>query len=199
MKGAEQPSGRANAGADTSSTSREVEELSLKDAFDIYQKMTENGHKLWAYFQFLSIAVLGYTLGTDKAEWSIRTYVLVGSAFLLFSALSNRAIFLAQREANRMAVAINDATSSESTGAEKLEHALQIETTPPIPVSVFHAVVSVLVLAGIFSAYIDKCSTGDRQCPRKSRTAEASDWPRSLTTMQPVTIVSRRNSRDFDH
>lgn len=199
MKGLVQPLGRENAGADTSSTGREFEELSLKDAFDIYQKMTENGHKLWAYFQFLSIAVLGYTLGTDKAEWSVQTYVLVGGAFLLFSALSNRAIFLAQREANRMAVAINDATSTEPISAEKLQYALRIETTPPIPVSVFHAVVSTLVIAGIFSAYVDKCSTGDRQCPRASRTAGASSWTGSPATMQPVVIVFRRNSRYPNH
>lgn len=42
-------------------------DITLKEAFDIYQKQSDSIHKLWAYYQLISLSVLGYTVGSNKA------------------------------------------------------------------------------------------------------------------------------------
>jgi len=83
-----------------------VPDLTLKEAFDIYQKQSDSIHKIWAYFQMISVAVLGYTIGSNKDQWSAETYCLIAGSYLLFAIANQAAIILSQKELYKFGYAV---------------------------------------------------------------------------------------------
>lgn len=129
--------------------------LSIKEAYDIYQKHSEGTHKLWAYFSAVSLAVLGYTIGTDKNDWTPLTFVVIGLCYFLF-AFGNRHILIeSQKEVERFASLFNSLAGMPSGS-----------TTGPIVVSVtavdhrtaneFHWGATVVVLLSIGLTLVQK-------------------------------------------
>jgi hypothetical protein len=137
-----------------------VIDVSLKDAFDVYQKQSDSLHKLWAYFQVVSLAVLGYTIGTDKSQWSIWTYVLVSLSYGFFAVASQYVVALSQHELNRFAKAVQDATKI----AGPIGKQLSVEAVAVWRVRLFHSISALVVIGAIWGTWYDKC-TGNKQCP----------------------------------
>ena len=136
-------------------------DLSLKDAFDAYQKQSDGQHKLWAYFQVVSLAILGYTIGTDKAQWSSWTYALVAASYAIF-ALSNQWVLVtAQKELQSLSKGIAVAI----TQAGPIGKTLKVGAITPMKIRVFHTAVIVFVMGAIYATWDDKCSAPS-QCPR---------------------------------
>lgn len=128
--------------------------LTLKEIFDIYQKQSDSIHKIWAYFQMVSIAVLGYTIGSNKDPWSTETYCLIAGSYLLFSIANQAAIILSQKELYKFGCAIK--VVAENTGPVGKE--LVIETIKPWKVALFHTVATTVILAAIFVTWHNKSS-----------------------------------------
>ena len=143
-------------------------DLTLKEAFDIYQKQSDSTHKIWAYFQIISLAVLGYTIGSDKAQWSTATYFLIAGSYILFAIANQVAIVLSQKELHRFGHAVKIA--SEDTGP--VGKKLVAEAVKPWKVSLFHTFATAVILAAIFATWHDKCSK-PASCP-VTKTAENS-------------------------
>lgn len=136
-------------------------DLTLKEAFDIYQKQSDSIHKIWAYFQIISLAVLGYTIGSEKEQWSTSTYFLVAGSYLLFAIANQVAITLSQKELYKFGRAVKIA--SEDTGP--IGKKLVAKAVAPWKVSLFHTLAIAVILAAIFATWHDKrpepasCST----------------------------------------
>ena len=87
-------------------------DISLKDAFDMYQKQSDSLHKLWAYFQIASVAVLGYTVGSDKSLWGQSTYLVVALGYLFVAFSNGFVILVSQQELAKFAAAVNEAAAA---------------------------------------------------------------------------------------
>ena len=135
-------------------------DVSLKDAFDIYQKQSDSLHKLWAYFQVVSLAVLGYTVGSEKAQWSVLTYTLIALSYTFFAISNQYVVALSQQELNRFATAVQDATKTAGPIGKKLS----VEAVAVWRVRLFHSISAVVVLIAIWGTWYDKCAA-PKQCP----------------------------------
>jgi hypothetical protein len=133
-------------------------DVSLKDAFDIYQKQSDSLHKLWAYFQIASVAVLGYTVGSDKSLWGNWTYIVVAFGYFIVAFSNGLVIMVSQLELAKFAAAVNEAAAAGGPISRKLT----IRAMPSSVVGWFHTVVSVIVLAAIAQAWYDKCGQTSR-------------------------------------
>jgi len=144
-------------------------DISLKEAFDIYQKQSDSIHKLWAYFQVISIAVLGYTIGSDKGKWLDSTYILVAVSYLVFAVANQWVVIFSQKELYKFGEAVRMA--SKNTGP--IGEQLVVEAVKPWIVSLFHTFAAAMILAAIVATWHDKCP-GPAYCPSPSMTKEKS-------------------------
>ncbi len=135
--------------------------MTLKEAFDIYQKQSDGIHKLWGYFQVVSLAVLGYTLGTDKSQWGTATYMFVGLSYIFFAIANQIVVVVSQDELAKFSEAVNAAAKESGPIGEKLK----LSSIRPKAVAFFHSVSAIIVLAAITAAWFDKCS-GTKVCPK---------------------------------
>ena len=140
-------------------------DVSLKEAFDIYQKQSDSMHRLWAYFQVVSLAVLGYTIGSDKGKWSDSTYLLIAGSYIFFAVANQWVVVFSQKELQKFGEAVKMA--SKNTGP--IGEQLVVEAVKPRIVSLFHSFSAALVLAAIFVTWYDKCSE-PASCPAPSTT-----------------------------
>ena len=143
------------------STSPTTSDVSLKDAFDIYQKQSDSVHKLWAYFQVVSIAVLGYTIGTEKTVWSSWIYVFICASYLLFAVSNQWVLVLSQSELQEFSQAVKAA--AENTG--QVGKLLKVSAVPPRRVRAFHTFSAIVVLVAVVFTWNDKCN-GQWDCPK---------------------------------
>lgn len=137
------------------STSESRPDISLKDAFDIYQKQSDSVHKLWGYFQIVSIAVLGYTVGSDKGQWSQTTYIIIAASYVFFACCNQWVVVLSQKELNRFASAVHESAEAAGPIGEKLS----VKAVKPSRVRMFHTISSIVVLAAIWVTWHDKCES----------------------------------------
>ena len=143
-------------------------DISLKEAFDIYQKQSEGLHKLWAYFQVVSLAVLGYTLGTDKSQWGNGTYLFVGLSYVFFAVANQIVIVVSQEELANFGKGVTAAAKSSGTIGKELK----VSSIRPRAVAFFHTVSAVIVLVAITATWVDKCS-GQKVCPKPESSTKA--------------------------
>lgn len=86
--------------------------LSLKDALDLYQAQYSQVDKLWSYFGTFTLAILGFTIGSEKATKSMKEVVVIIFGYLVFCAGNFSALSLGQKQlADFSAIAIQAATS----------------------------------------------------------------------------------------
>lgn len=137
-----------------------MSDMSLKEVFDIYQKQSDSVHKLWAYFQVVSLAVLGYTIGSDKAQWGTGTYLLIAASYCFFAVANQWVIVFSQRELVVFGKAVGEAAQQSGTIGKKLT----VQAVSPRRVALFHTVSLLIVLGAIGFSWIDKCY--GKQCPK---------------------------------
>jgi hypothetical protein len=75
-----------------------AEFLSLKDAFDLYQTQYSQVDKLWSYFGTVTLAVLGFSIGSDKATKSIKEAAIIIVGYLMFCVGNFKALLLGQKQ-----------------------------------------------------------------------------------------------------
>ena len=136
-------------------------DVPLKDLFDIYQKQNDSVHKLWAYFQVVSLAVLGYTVGSDKSDWSYSTYVLIALSYIFFAVANQIAIVFSQRELEKFGKAVESAAAASGP----IGKTISVEAIKWWKVALFHTVALCFVGGAIAMTWFDKCS-GDNVCPK---------------------------------
>lgn len=131
-----------------------MSDILFKDAFDIYQKQSDSIHKLWAYFQVVSLAVLGYTIGSDKSRWSSDTYLLIAGSYLFFALANQWVIFVSQKELRKFGGAVELASKNTGPVGEKFV----VEAVRPWVVVLFHFFSTAVVVTAILATWHDKCS-----------------------------------------
>lgn len=120
--------------------------LSLKDAYDIYNKHTESAHKLWAYFSAVSLAVLGYTIGRDRVVWPDAIYLVIGFCYFVFSISNLWILRITQRECEFFASVLN----SVAKRVDGVDTVIKVESASVCKVSLFHAFAQLVVVASVF-------------------------------------------------
>ncbi|MCY1401917.1 hypothetical protein D9M71_170440 [compost metagenome] len=74
------------------------EMLNLKDALELYQTQYSQVDKLWSYFGTCTLAVLGFSIGSEKATRSMREVTAIIVGYLVFCFGNYCALILAQRQ-----------------------------------------------------------------------------------------------------
>ena len=89
-----------------------TEPLGLKDALDLYQTQYSQVDKLWSYFGTVTLAVLGFTIGSEKATQSVKEVTVIIFGYLVFCYGNFSALSLGQSQLIDFAhIAINTAIS----------------------------------------------------------------------------------------
>lgn len=125
-------------------------DINLKEAFDIYQKQSDTTHKIWAYFQIVSIAVLGYTVGSEKIHWGNSTYLLISASYVLFAIANQIVIISSHRELEAFGMAVNEAAKQSDFIGNKFS----VKTVQPIFVWIFHTIAIMIVLIAIWVTWL---------------------------------------------
>jgi hypothetical protein len=64
-------------------------ELSVKDAIDLYQSQIGIINGLWAFFGAVTLAVVGFTIGSERATHSASEVALIISGYTVFAIFGN--------------------------------------------------------------------------------------------------------------
>lgn len=75
-----------------------TELFSLKEALDLYQTQYSQVDKLWSYFGTFTLAVLGFTIGSEKATKSMKEVAVIIIGYLVFCAGNFKALLLGQQQ-----------------------------------------------------------------------------------------------------
>jgi len=132
--------------------------VTLKDAFDMYQKQSDSVHKLWGYLSAVSIAVLGFTIGSEKVNWTTSAYVFIGLAYLIFAGSNLWVLRRSQQELGCISDGLK--ASSEKTGADAQK--FLVTSVGANPVTLFHAASILVVLGAIGFTWYQHCKLGTR-------------------------------------
>ena len=117
-------------------------ELSLKDAIEIYQSQYSLVDSIWAYYATVTLAVLGYTIGSDRPTQKLLEFRAIQSAYFLFSLGNLIALIFAQSDLIRISKYIDTLGSGISFSPVGLE-----------PMVVFHVFVTVSVIFALSLIY----------------------------------------------
>ena len=120
----------------------------LKEALELYVKDREAILQMWSFFSAGTLAVLGFTVGSDKATLSKAAVRTVQFGYLVF-AFGNLAA-LVSSQLDYCAVARLVARLAE---AQKLTELVTMEPVHPGLFAIFHIVVTIAVLAAIQITY----------------------------------------------
>lgn len=125
--------------------------LSVKDAYDMYNRHTESAHKLWAYYSAVSLAVMGFTFKAGDSKWSVEMFVWISVAYMFF-ALSNLWVLrMTQKECGVFAGVLNEVAL-----AQKNEYSKILVTSASVnKVIGFHVFAMMAVVAAIFVSWHD--------------------------------------------
>ena len=124
--------------------------LSLKDAFDMYQKQADSVHKIWAYFQAVSIAVVAYALGGQLPATVDGTRIVFACAYGVFAFSNLLVLYHTQKEMYDFVPVVREIAASVKGVGNKLV----VNAFEPWTVVFFHVFVSAaVVLATLFLGY----------------------------------------------
>jgi hypothetical protein len=98
-----------------------AEFLSLKDAFDLYQTQYSQVDKLWSYFGTVTLAVLGFSIGSDKATKSIKEAAIIIVGYLMFCVGNFKALLLGQKQLITFAQIAMEVAKAKGIIVESLE------------------------------------------------------------------------------
>lgn len=143
--------------------------LSLKDAYDIYNKHTESAHKLWAYFSAVSLAVLGYTIGKEKVAWPVDMYIVIGFCYVGFAWSNLWVLRTTQGECVQFALLLNKtAKEIDETGS-----AIAVESASVKNICSFHAFAQLVVVVSIFLTWHYQPSTKEAEICKPATNASS--------------------------
>lgn len=120
-----------------------AELLTLKEAFDLYQTQYSQVDKLWSYFGTITLAVLGFSIGSDKATKSIKEAAIIILGYAVFCAGNFKALLHGQEQL------IDFAHIAMKTGKAKGIELKSLEPLSTLSVSWFYWCVVVAVCVGI--------------------------------------------------
>lgn len=141
----------------------------LKDAFDIYQKQSDSVHKLWGYLSVISIAVLGFTIGSDKINWGSLAYLFMGMAYLVFAGSNLWVLRRSQQELVRIGEGLR--LSAKQMG--DVASSFVVEPVAACLVTLFHAASICIVAGAIVVTWHQNCVVGTK-CGNQASAAKAS-------------------------
>jgi hypothetical protein len=115
----------------------------VKAALDLYLAQYNATDKLWAYFATVTLAVIGFSVGSDKVSKSFLEAAIVAVGYVVFSVGNFQALMLAQKQLIQFA-----ALARRVAG----QHSVQMSALEPFPVAeeaCFYWAVVIAVCAGI--------------------------------------------------
>jgi hypothetical protein len=119
-------------------------EFGLKEAFVVFNDHRELVAQLWSFFSAATLAVLGFTVGSDRATQGRAETHCIQVGYAVFALGNLCAIFVSQQEVERMARGINRLAVDQ-----KMPEFAGITPIPPAAFLVFHLLVSAAVLYAI--------------------------------------------------
>ena len=129
-------------------------DLSIKEAFDIYMKHRDVIVQLWQFFSGGTLAVLGYTVGSEKATRGKAEVSAIILGYLVFSIGNAAAVVSSQMELREMARGLKLLMSKSS-----LNETYAVAPIHPALFAVFYAVVVSAVCYAIYRTYIARAAT----------------------------------------
>lgn len=115
----------------------------LKEALDIYQTQYSQTDHLWNYFGTVTLAVLGFSIGSDKATRSFTEASALVVGYFTFCLGNYSALRLAQKqliEFSNLAIEVAKAAN---------RNLLYLEPLPICGITIFYWVVVIAVIVGI--------------------------------------------------
>ena len=120
----------------------------LKEVLELYVKDREAILQMWSFFSAGTLAVLGFTVGSDKATLSKAAVRTVQFGYLVFA--FGNLVAVVSSQSDYCAVARLVARLAE---AQKLTELGTMYPIPPGLFAIFHIVVTIAVLAAIQITY----------------------------------------------
>lgn len=125
-----------------------TELLSLKDALDLYQSQYSQVDKLWSYFGTFTLAILGFTIGSEKATKSMKEVTAIIIGYLVFCSGNFSALSLGQKQLIDFAHIAIDAAKTNGLNLKNLEPLTTFDIA-----SFYWSVVTAVCLGVIFIAW----------------------------------------------
>lgn len=126
----------------------------------LYQTQLGIENELWGFFSVAAFAVLGFTVGSERATQSPTMTVIIVAGFLIFTQGNLRVI----EETHRVAVALAEAAAD----AAPAEGPLAGSVPAPYPVrsvTAFHWLLRGLVVIAIVAVYLVRRRQAARAAP----------------------------------
>lgn len=120
----------------------------LKEAFEVFVKHREAVMSMWSFFSAGTLAVLGFTIGSDKATLTVDAKRIVQLGFFVFAVGNLAAIYVSQIELRAIAAVVRRLAVEQ-----KLAEFAVIEPLHPLLLVAFHLAVSSAVLVAIHLAH----------------------------------------------
>ena len=117
--------------------------MTLAETMTLFQDQVSNMDSLWAYYSSAALAVLGFTIASDKATRSRHETIVIQAGFLLFAIGNAIAIYATQLTLIKLGVIVSsfkDGCGLANTFDERL-------------VMLFHGVVTLAILVLIEVAF----------------------------------------------
>lgn len=156
--------------------------VSLKDAFDMYQKQSDSVHKLWGYLSAVSIAVLGFTIGSDKINWTGPAYLFVALAYLMFAGSNLWVLRRSQQELGRISEGLR--ASARRTGPEAAKFV--VTSVEADRVTLFHIASFAVVIVAIGFTWHQNCVRGTKCGSEAAPATAAASAPASGASASPA-------------
>lgn len=123
-----------------------MSDLSVKEALDLYQRQSDSIHKIWAYFQVVSFAVLGYVFSGKQSGLSGSVYLVIGLGYLCFAMANQWVIAASQRELEVFSSAVEMAAAKSG----EIGRTLGVKAISAKMVVLLHSSATAVVLFALF-------------------------------------------------
>lgn len=120
----------------------------LKEAFDVYIKHQEAILQMWSFFSAGTLAVLGFTVGNDKATFTKAATQTVQVGYVIFALGNLAALISSQLDYRAVAKVVGRLAE-----AQKIPELASLTPLHPAYFAVFHLLVTGAVLAAIHYTY----------------------------------------------
>lgn len=115
----------------------------LKEALDIYQTQYTQVDKLWSYFGTFTLAILGFTIGSEKATKSVKEVATIIIGYLVFCTGNFKALFLGQKQLKEFAGLVEEAAKAKQVKLDSLQ------PLPPDDIARYYWCVVTAVCVGV--------------------------------------------------
>lgn len=124
------------------------EVFGLKEAFEVFNTHREIIVEVWSFFSAATLAVLGFTVASEKVTHSRQSTWCIQVGYLCFAVGNLYALYTSQVELEYMAAAI-----ARLAQEQKISEFAAVSPTPAWAFAIFYAVVTVAVVIAIELKY----------------------------------------------